>query len=228
MNKNIQKIFKKSPLFREMRVEFLEALASIAVLKKVGKNELLFTQGDKASGFYLICSGEVKVYRIGSDGREQILHTLVAGETVGEVAVFQGTVYPACATAIGKAELAFFPLQRFIQLGKQQPELLLNMLGILSRRLRKFVELIDDFTLKDVTARLAKFILLSAEKQESNKTTLEGSKTQLASKLGTIPATLSRTFKKLQDSEVILVNKNQISILDKEALAAVAEGIKLL
>jgi CRP-like cAMP-binding protein len=227
MDTNFKKIFEKSPLFREMRIEFLEALATIAVFKQVGRNELLFTQGDLATGFYLICRGRVRVFRMGNDGREQVLHLLNPGETLGEVAVFQGTAYPACAAAVGKAELAFFPLNKFIELGKQQPELLLNMLGILSQRLRKFVELIDDLTLKDVATRLAKFILLNAERQGRHRIKLESSKSQLASELGTIPATLSRTLKRLQDSELIEVDKSHIEILDAEGLTDVSEGGKL-
>jgi CRP-like cAMP-binding protein len=228
MDTNFKKIFEKSPLFREMRIEFLEALASIAVFKQVGRDELLFTQGEEATGFYLICHGKIRVFRMGNDGREQALHLLKPGETLGEVAVFQGTAYPACAAAMGKTELAFFPLNKFIELGKRQPELLLNMLGILSQRLRKFVELIDDLTLKDVAARLAKFILLNSEKQGRHRIKLESSKSQLASELGTIPATLSRTLKKLQDSELIEVDKSHIEILDEDGLTDVSEGLKLL
>lgn len=228
MDTNFKKIFEKSPLFREMRIEFLEALATIAVFKQVGQNELLFTQGDLATGFYLICRGRVRIFRMGNDGREQVLHLLNPGETLGEVAVFQGTDYPACATALAKSELIYFPANKFIQLCRQQPELLLNMLAILSQRLRKFVELIDDLTLKDVTSRLAKYIIKNKTRKDDSQIVLEQSKTSLASRLGTIPATLSRTLKKLQDLQIIEVDKNLIKIIDEETLERIADGEKAL
>lgn len=228
MDTNFKKIFEKSPLFREMRIEFLEALATIAVFKQVGQNELLFTQGDLATGFYLICRGRVRIFRMGNDGREQVLHLLNPGETVGEVPVFQGTDYPACATALAKSELIYFPANKFIQLCRQQPELLLNMLAILSQRLRKFVELIDDLTLKDVTSRLAKYIIKNKTRKDDSQIVLEQSKTSLASRLGTIPATLSRTLKKLQDLQIIEVDKNLIKIIDEETLERIADGEKAL
>lgn len=228
MTENIIESFYLSPLLREIKPEFLQALAKIAVKKNNKKDTQLFIQDQKAEGFYLICSGTVKIFRIGNDGREQTIHIFRTGETVGEVPVFQGTDYPACATALAKSELIYFPANKFIQLCRQQPELLLNMLAILSQRLRKFVELIDDLTLKDVTSRLAKYIIKNKTRKDDSQIVLEQSKTSLASRLGTIPATLSRTLKKLQDLKIIEVDKNLIKIIDEETLERIADGEKAI
>ena len=227
MKHNLLEYFSKSELLREMKPAFLEALAEIAVERTLSGDEMLFMQHQEATGFYLICSGAVKVYRIGGDGREQLIHQFGAGEVVGEVPVFQGAAYPACATALKKSKVLYFARNRFVDLGRQQPEIFLNMLAILSRRLRQFVELIDDLSLKDVTARLAKFLLRNCGPGTSQTVELEQSKGALASRLGTIPATLSRTFKKLQDSGAIKVSANRIEILDCELLASIASGEKL-
>jgi CRP-like cAMP-binding protein len=56
---------------------------------------------------------------------------------------------------------------------------------------------------------------------------LDVSKTQLASKLGTISETLSRTLAKLRAKGLIDVQKNQIVILDRRALEEVASGLKV-
>ena len=102
------------------------------------------------------------------------------------------------------------------------------MLAILSQRLRKFVELIDDLTLKDVTSRLAKYIIKNKTRKDDSQIVLEQSKTSLASRLGTIPATLSRTLKKLQDLKIIEVDKNLIKIIDEETLERIADGEKAI
>lgn len=227
MEHNLLEYFKKSELLSEMKPAFLEALAEIAVERTLTGDETLFMQHQEATGFYLICSGLVKVYRIGGDGREQVIHQFGAGEIVGEVPVFQGAAYPACATALKKSKVIYFARNRFVELGRKQPEIFLNMLAILSRRLRQFVELIDDLSLKDVTARLAKYLMRNSESGGSNTIKLEQSKGALASRLGTIPATLSRTFKKLQDSGAIKVNTNSIEILNSELLENIANGEKL-
>ncbi|NCB37622.1 MAG: Crp/Fnr family transcriptional regulator [Erysipelotrichia bacterium] len=217
----------KSDLLREMQPEFLEAIASIAVKRNLTTDQTLFLQHQEATGFYLVCSGTVKIYRIGNDGREQLIHLFGEGEIVGEVPVFQGTAYPACATATTDCELIYFNRDRFVALGRQQPEIFLSMLAILSRRLRHFVELVDDLSLKDVTARLAKFLLGNCTSKQMATIELDRTKTALASKLGTIPATLSRTFKKIQECGAIKVNGNRIEIINCKLLENIANGKKI-
>ncbi|MDD3146866.1 MAG: Crp/Fnr family transcriptional regulator [Candidatus Riflebacteria bacterium] len=226
MHKALLESFSKSDLLREMQPEFLTALASIAVERRLPAGQTLFMQHQDATGFYLINSGNVRIYRIGSDGREQVIHQFGEGEIVGEVPVFEGTAYPACATANTDCEIIYFGRDRFIALGRQQPEIFLNMLGILSRRLRQFVELIDDLSLKDVSARLAKYLMRNCTDKTKKVVELTQSKGALASKLGTIPATLSRTFKKFQELGVIKVSSNKIEILDCEMLESIVHGEK--
>lgn len=219
--------FARSELLREMQPHLLEAMASIAIERTASAGEILFMQHQEATGFYLICSGSIKIFRTGPDGREQLMHTFGEGEIVGEVPVFQGSAYPACGMAITDCELVYFGRSAFIELGKKQPEVLFNMLAILSRRLRHFVELVDDLSLKDVTARLAKYLARNCHAKSSCSVELEQTKSALASRLGTIPATLSRTFKKLQELEIIKVNGNQIEIIDCETLKEIANGEKI-
>ncbi|GAB4283674.1 MAG: Crp/Fnr family transcriptional regulator [Candidatus Rifleibacteriota bacterium] len=226
MSKSIIESFQKSELFREMPVELLESLGKIGISRKINSGEMLFVQNQPASGFYLIESGQIKIFRMSNDGREQILHLFEEGEVFGEVPVFQGSVYPAYAQSTKKSQVIFFGRQEFIELGKRQPEILLSLLATLSLRLRNFVELIDDFSLKDVTSRLAKFLCKHCQGCETCKVSLPFSKTELAGRLGTIPATLSRTFKKLKELKIIKVNGNYIQILDCDTLKAISHGEK--
>ncbi len=226
MTDKILNCLRKSDLFREMPSHLLDSLASIAIERKFGSSETLFFQNQPASGFYLIESGQIKIYRMSNDGREQVIHLFGRGEIFGEVPVFQGAAYPAFAQATKNSTVYYFSRDEFLKLGKRQPEILLSLLAILSLRLRNFVELIDDFSLKDVNARLAKYLCKHCDGCEKRIVKLEISKSNLAASLGTIPATLSRTFKKLQDSGAIKVSGNQIAILDCETLKSLGRGEK--
>ena len=218
--------FQKSDLLSELKEEFLVSLSEIAIEKRFQAGEILFLQGQDASGFYLSCSGQFKVFRIGNDGREQVIHLFEEGEVIGEVPVFQGIAYPASAMAVKPSKALFFPTNSFLKLSKEHPEILLNLLAVLCRRLRQFVELIDDLSLKDVTSRLAKHLINCQKKRNSETFEIEGSKGALASRIGTISATLSRTFKKLQQLNCIKVENNKITIISLDALEAIAEGEK--
>jgi CRP/FNR family transcriptional regulator len=100
------------------------------------------------------------------------------------------------------------------------PAIALNMLAVLSLRLRQFTAQIESLSLKEVPARLASYLLVAAEEQQSGDVVnLEISKGQLASLLGTIPETLSRIFARMSEDGLIRVDGRTITILDRQALA---------
>lgn len=217
MNKN--EIIKSSLLFEGLPSEQIEALAEIAVIKKFEKGENIFFEGDDGIGFYVVGEGKVKISKISPAGKEHILHIFGGGEPFGEVPVFNGMPFPATAEALIKTNSLFFPREKFVRLVESNPSLALNMLAVLSFRLRKFTTQIENLSLKEVPARLASYLVyLSEEQKNNNIVELDISKGQLASLLGTIPETLSRIFSKMNDGGLIEVNGKRITLLDLEAL----------
>jgi CRP/FNR family transcriptional regulator len=196
----------------------LEKVRAIAITKKYQKGEPIFSEGQKATGFFVNLSGQVKVYKLSADGREQILHIIGPGEAFAEAALFTGSAYPAFAEALNDARVLYFPKETFVSLIRDNPQLSLNMIGGLSAFLRRFVDLVEELSLKDVSARLSKYLLdvsvqRGRKQEEGTVFELEVSKTQLASRLGTISETLSRTFRKLQNRNVVRVEGKRITVL---------------
>lgn len=216
------------PLFEGLPVKQLEELAGIVLEQKYGKGQTLFSEGSKATGFYVIVSGKVKIYKLSLEGKEQILHIFGEGEFFGEVPVFAGGSYPAHAEALEASRMLFFPRSAFIELVKREPQLSMNMLASLSLRLRRFTHLIEDLSLKEVPGRLAAYLLyLSEHDRQSSSFDLDITKGQLASLLGTIPETLSRILGKMSQQGFIQVEGRTIRILDRKALESLSAGEKL-
>jgi CRP/FNR family transcriptional regulator len=213
------KLIGESILFAGLPAEQLGAVAKIAVEKKFGKGETIFFEGDPGNGFYMVAEGKVKIFKMSWAGKEQILHIFGPAEPFGEVPVFHGHPFPANAETLVKSTLFFFPREKFITLVHDNPSLSLNMLAVLSLRLRRFVTQVENLSLKEVPARLAGYLLYLLEEQKSEDSVeLEISKGQLASLLGTIPETLSRIFAKMSDEGLIAVDGKKIRILDRAAL----------
>jgi CRP/FNR family transcriptional regulator, dissimilatory nitrate respiration regulator len=217
------------PLFEGLQEKQHEALAMIAIKRFYKKGQTVFSEGDEGTGFYAIISGRVKIFKLSPDGKEQILHMMGPGEIFGEVPVFTGQGYPAYAHAHAQSVLLYFPRNAFIELVKQDPSLSLNMLAVLSWRLRKFAALIEDLSLKEVPGRLAAYLLyLSKSSSGKDEFTLDISKGQLASILGTIPETLSRILGKMGRQGIIKSAGSRMKILDRTTLEKIAtEGMKL-
>ena len=216
-------------MFRGLNEEQKNDLSTIALDKSFKRGRTIFSEGEPATGFYVVGSGRVKIFKISPDGKEQILHLFGPGEPFGEVPVFEGRSYPAHAVTLEESKVWFFPRQAFVDLIGRNPALALSMLAILSRRLRSFAKLVDDLSLKEVPGRLAAHLLYLSERQEgSDNVTLEVPKNQLAGMLGTIPETLSRILSKMTGQDLIRSEGKRITILDREGLENLAQGLKRL
>ena len=218
----MQKIdtIRQCTLFSGLTEEQLQDITQICFEKSFGRGESIFFEGDDGDGLYVIATGKVKVYKMSPDGKEQILHIFGPGEMFGEVPVFHGRPFPASSEALVKSQLLFFPRQRFVELLHRNPSSAMNMLAFLSMRLRRFTTQIENLSLKEVPGRLASYWLYLHEEQGgADQVTLEISKGQLASLLGTIPETLSRIFAKMTEEGLIEVDGRKITIKNREALS---------
>jgi len=112
---------------------------------------------------------------------------------------------------------------------REEPSLALNMLAVLSMRLRRFAGLIESLSLKEVPGRLAAYLLYMSEKEKNaRELKLDISKGQLAGLLGTIPETLSRILNKMSRIQLIKSDGSVITILDRTALEELAAGERKL
>jgi CRP-like cAMP-binding protein len=218
------------PLFQSLAPKQYGELAMIVVDQVFKRGESIFSEEDEGTGFYVILSGRVKIFKLSPEGKEQILHIFGPGEPFGEVAVFTGRRFPAHAEALEETRAFFLPRKDFVDLIRKDPSLALNMLAVLSQRLHRFSGLIENLSLKEVPGRLAAYLLFLGEgKKESEYLTLEISKNQLASLLGTIPETLSRILARMiREGFIEPAGPRKIRILDRKNLEALAGGERRL
>lgn len=218
----------ETPLFSGMDAAQLSRIERITQQRIYKRGEAIFWEGDPGIGFFVVAQGKVKIFKTSLDGKEQILHIYGPGNPFGEVPVFSGSRFPANAQAIEKSVLLFFPRTDFIALITDHPSLALNMLAVLSMRLRQFTIQVENLSLKEVPARLAAYLIfLSDEQNRTEAVTLPISKGQLASLLGTIPETLSRIFNRMSGQGLIQVSGGEITLKDRQAIIDLSESGKL-
>ena len=213
------------PLFAGLTNGDLAALLEICRRSEVPKGTILFSEGEEARGFYVPVSGKVKIYKVTPEGRERVLRIAEPGRTFAEAAIFDLGIYPANAATLERSVLLFFPKQEVLHLLKSNVQLAINMIGGISRLLREFMDQMEAIAFRDVPSRLARYLLDLAETGGSS-VELPLSKTQLAVNLGTVSETLSRTFRKMVDDQLIRMRSRTIDILDFEGLEALAVRYK--
>ena len=229
-NKDLKKIF----LFADLIDNELDAIASFSHLKKFNKGEIIFFDTEPYLGFYGLINGSVKIYKISKEGREQIIHLVTPFNTFAEVPVFENyekvltgnETYPANAMSISEyTEAILISAKPFLSFLESNSGLCFKFLSNLSKRLRFQTEHLESISLQDITKRLSVYLIhelgnknQSLKSDNLNCIELTISKYDLASFLGTIIETLSRTFKKLQDENVIQVQGKRIKIVDLKKL----------
>ncbi len=211
-------------LFRDIDPKHLERLANIVSTKQVDKGQLIFSTGDPAHGFYSVISGKVRIFRAVPSGKEHVLHVFGPGEAFGEVAVFKDMRFPATAQALEPSKLLYFPSEGFKNALREDPQLSMRLLALMSERLKFFVKKIEDLSLKEVPSRLAGHFLVLAGSHQADTFTLDMPKSQLAAYLGALPETLSRVLRDMQDKGMITVDGREITLEDKAALEELARG----
>lgn len=214
------------PLFKGLRREQLDEVVNSMADQTFDRGQTVLSEGDAAEGFFVLVHGKVKIFKLSTEGKEQILHFVGPGESFGEVPMFSGGRFPANAETIERSRIFFFPRSAFLDLIGTDPTLAMNMLAELSKRLRQMTRLVEELSLKEVPGRLAAYILYLSIENESNEVGLDITKGQLASLLGTIPETLSRILGKMSAQEVISVHGRKLKILDRTSLEDLAAGGK--
>lgn len=222
---NQRQLLKGIPLFAGLAEAELDALLDIGRVRNHNRGEVLFADGEPAVGFFVVLTGKVKVYKLSAEGKERILHIVHPGGTFAEAAIFGNGLYPAYAEPLQKSCLLFLPKDRFLTLLEENGRMAVNMIAGLSRFLRQFTLQIEELTFKDVPSRLARY-LLEVSGGERATFELPISKSQLASHLGTVSETLSRTFRKLADDDLVQVKGKVFTILDFDRLEDLAEKTK--
>ncbi|NJR51424.1 MAG: Crp/Fnr family transcriptional regulator [Leptolyngbyaceae cyanobacterium CSU_1_3] len=225
LNSNLADWLQTTLIFHGLSRSQVLRLCQIAQPQTWQKDELIFNQGSPATGFFVVKTGRVKVFKVSPIGKEQILNIFEQGDNFAEVAALDGQPFPASAAALDQVEMIFFPRQVFLELLRQDSDIAISMLVSLSQHSRHLVSVIEDLSFKEVPQRLAAYLLnlsnVSSQKSSDRSksidlVTLDLTKTQLAAALSTIPATLSRAFYRLSSEGIIAVNGSQIELRDRD------------
>jgi CRP/FNR family transcriptional regulator len=214
---------KHCRLFTGLGQEDLQEVAAIASIRRVNRDEYVFREGQRSTGFFVVQQGAVSVHRVSASGKEQVLHVFRAGESFAEATLSMESGYPADARAVEPSQVLVIPRQAFLDLLQRRPEIALRLLVGMSLRLRTLVGQLEDMTLHQVEDRLANWLLKRCPDPTSDKPVtvqLTTTKRTLAAELGTVSETLSRTLAKMRDQELVRTSGKTFTIASPARLQA--------
>ena len=210
---------RQTRMFADLSKEDIEAVASACTTRALEKGAMLFREGDKGEGFYIVQSGAISVFKLTPDGREQIICVFRPPESFAEATLATVEVYPANAIALEPSQLIVVRRAEFRELIRQKPELSLQMLGSMSLHLKHLVQTLQDYKGRQIEGRLVDWLLRHAPAGAADFT-LPVTKKNLAGQLGVTSETLSRTFARFREEGLIRVEGPRIHLLNVTGLRA--------
>ena len=210
------------PIFNHLPLEELSVIADKASMRVYEQRQFIHRAGDPSDKLFSVHRGEVKVYRLSENGKEQLVRILRPGDFAGELALFSAPAHDSYAEAMQTSEVCMIHQNDVRELVLQYPDIGLYILAELSRRLNTSEKQTTAIATVSINARLAHYLADWAEQENSFSFSLPMSRRYLASFLGTTPETISRRLGEFEESGWISqTGQRKITILDLDALLLV-------
>jgi len=197
----------------------LAEVSKLAQRRSYAPGEIIVLEGEPCTTVHFIVQGRVKVNKVSLEGREQVMIRLGPGDAFCLVPAFDGGPNPATVQASTEVTLLAFRKEDFLEIVRRHREVAVAVLGHLSAKLRHFVGLVEDLSLRTVEARLARLLLrLATEEVVHRRMTQQ----EMAAELGTVREVVGRALRALEDEGIIRFDRHRIVIVDRAALEAKA------
>jgi len=210
---------RRSPLFSDLTLGDRRCVVELGSVRALQRGEILALEGDPTRWVYVILEGRVRAIKLSAGGREQVVAELSTGEVLYGVPALDNGPLPATTQAATRARVLALPAEAFREILLSFPNVAMRLLEAWAERLRRMTGLVEDLSLRSVSARLASLLLDRATGSVDHRMTQR----EMAARLGTVREVVSRTLGEFQDSGWIVVHRGRIEILDTDALRCVAQ-----
>ena len=130
------------PLFASLDDTAARRLRSLLLVRDVKSDTAIFRAGDAGDSLCLIESGRVRISMTDEVDKRIVLAELAEGDFFGEIALIDGEPRTADATAIEDARLAVLSREDFLGFVRSSPDVAMEMISAVSRRLRRTDDLL--------------------------------------------------------------------------------------
>ncbi len=191
------------------------------------RGQIFYTPKERAEKLFMLKKGRVRIYRVGTDGREFTLRVVGPGTVFGEMSLTAQRLENAYAEAMEPSVVCVMKRHDLERLIIEKPQVGLKVMSILSERLSLAEDRMEDLALKEVPARLAGFILQLIESEgivtrEGYEIPARYTHRQLASIIGSKRETVTKAFTLLQRAGAVELKRRRIHVKDLETLKKAA------
>lgn len=218
---NICELFENQEILRNFTKEELTELSHERKIISYKKGDTIIEEGATPKGIYYIDKGTAKMFKIGFNGKEQILRFAKGGDIVGYRSILSKQPFGASATAMEDTEVCFIPEKFFLKVLEFHPKLAFDILRRISVTLGESAQTITFLAQKTVRERLAEVLLLLEKKLGTDKEgfiNISLTREEMANLIGTATESAIRLISEFKNDDLIEVDGRRIKILAHEKL----------
>jgi len=206
--------------------EEMKMMDSMAAMRDVSKNQVLYFSEDSANSIYLLKKGKVKISKISPEGREVILALLGPGEVFGELSITGQEKREEIAEVTEDAIICKVDLPDFESMMEKNPKFNMQVTKLIGFRLKKIQNRLENLIFKTSEQRVKSFIketVLELGRNilgEDNQKVVELRLTQedISKLTATSRQTVTTVFSDLEKRGVIKYDRRRIFVKDMKAL----------
>ncbi len=214
-------VIRNHPLFRHLSENEIRDLQNEMIAEHFNRGSVLYREHNKITGFYCIQRGIIKIFKTGSDGKEQIIRFAKKGDIIGFRSVLSNELACTSAMAIEDADTCFISGHTLIHLVRTNSDFSVEMLKLTCRELGEANAYLTDIAQKSVRQRLAEVLVqLESEFGLDDDKILKISLTreELAHIVGTATESVIRLLSEFKQDNYLELNGRKIRILNLPAL----------
>ncbi len=217
-------MLRQIPLFATLGAEDLAHVASMTVVRNYDRGDLILLEGEMGGALHYVRSGFVKVFKTSTAGKEQVLRIISAGHTFNDVPALDGGPNPASAAAMEPSVVYLIRRAELRHLIITRPDVAQAVVQSLASALRHLVALVEDLSLRHVTARVAKILLDQEASLQKEQYVYHLTQQEMAALAGSAREVVWRALKELEAAGAIEMRQGRAVVLSLERLRLLASG----
>jgi len=215
---------REHSVFRNLESGQLEQMTYAKSCSTFKKGTALFSEGQHPTGVFCIHKGKLKLFKLGSSGKEQIIRFAKEGDMIGYRSLLSGELFSATAETMEEAQICFIPKETLFQMLQVNPKLSFEMMKLACHELGEASKVITNLAQKPVRERLAEILLILKHTFGEDK---EGyidvslTREEISNMTGTATESAIRLLSEFKADELILLDGKRIKILNAKKLAKI-------
>ncbi|MBZ4675700.1 MAG: Crp/Fnr family transcriptional regulator [Anaerophaga sp.] len=204
-------------IFKGLTDAELESLNQNLVCNSYKRGSIIYNEGSRINGSYVVVEGILKIYKTGFDGKEQIIRFAKEGDLIGFRSIVSEELACTTAKVIQDALLCYLPGDVMTNFIKGNPEFAMALMRLTCRELGESNKFLTDIAQKTVRERLAEVLLLlmdTFDLDEDHTLQISLTREELANMVGTATESVIRLLSEFKSDKLIELNGRKIKLLN--------------